>query len=135
MHPDTSLSAAQQTGTILVVDDEQFIREMLFEFLTESGYTVLAASNGMEALELFDREKKTIDLVITDLGMPEMGGEELYRRLRGINAAVKVVVSSGYLDGTTRENLLRMGIRQVLIKPFKMNDIQTAIRSALQSTL
>jgi len=122
-----------QNGTILVVDDEQLLRETLFEFLTGSGYSVHTASNGTEALELYARHCDTIDLVITDLGMPVMGGEELERKLRAINRDVKIVVSSGYLDGTTKEHLLELGIRDVLTKPFKLRDVQTAIHAVLGS--
>ncbi len=131
MIPAGSDPAQRQTGTILVVDDEQLLRDMLFEVLSDSGYTVSLAANGTEALEYFTLHHDAIDLVITDLGMPEMGGEELYRRLRGIDDAVKVIVSSGYLDGTTKESLMQMGIKHVLIKPFKMLDIQSAIMSVL----
>jgi PAS domain S-box-containing protein len=122
-----------ESGTILVVDDEQMLREMLSEYLSESGYTVHMAADGNEALTFYQSHGENIDLVITDLGMPGMGGEELYRQLRRINAEVNVMVSSGYLDGTTKENLLRMGIKRVLIKPFKMEDIHAAIASVLRS--
>ncbi len=125
--------APRQNGTILVVDDEQLLRDTLFEFLTGSGYIVHTASNGTEALELYARHCDSIDLVITDLGMPVMGGEELERRLREINRDVKIVVSSGYLDGMTKDHLLELGIRDVLTKPFKLRDVQTAIHSVLGS--
>jgi PAS domain S-box-containing protein len=121
----------EHSGTILLVDDEQLLREMLAEFLTDIGYSVHEATNGNEALEFFTVNRDSIDLVITDLGMPEMGGEELYRRLRDLDVNVKVIVSSGYLDGTTRNDLLDMGIETVLTKPFKMQDIQKAVRSVL----
>jgi PAS domain S-box-containing protein len=121
----------RQCARILVVDDELLLRELLSEFLGGLGYTVLLAANGSEALDIFRAQRDSIDMVITDLGMPGMGGEELFRQLHRIDPAVKVVVSSGYLDGTTKENLLRMGIKNVLIKPFKMGEIDGAIRSIL----
>jgi PAS domain S-box-containing protein len=121
----------QHEETILLVDDEEHLREMLTEYLGDSGYQILAASNGTEALDLFRTHHRSIDLVITDLGMPHMGGEELFRRLKEIDTGVKVMVSSGYLDGITREHLLHLGIKDVLTKPSKLQDIQQAIRTVL----
>jgi PAS domain S-box-containing protein len=119
------------TATILLVDDEVMIRETLSEFLQMCGYTVHAASGGNEALELFRRHHETLDLVVTDLGMPEMGGEELFKHLQSIDPEVKVIVSSGYLDGTTKSELLNLGVKAVLTKPVKVQDLQAAIRTVL----
>ncbi len=122
----------ERGATILLVDDEEHIREMLAEFLTGEGYNIISASNGKDALELYTMHHRTIDLVITDLGMPGMGGEELFGHLTQINPDVKVMVASGYLDGFTKEHLLAMGIRDVLTKPSKLKDTHAAIRTALQ---
>jgi PAS domain S-box-containing protein len=120
-----------RSGTVLLVDDEKLLREMLSDYLIALGYDVRTATNGAEALALYRMYTDTIDVVITDLGMPEMGGEELYRELWKIDPYVKVIVSSGYLDGTTKNELLAMGIKDVLTKPFKIQDINNAIRTAL----
>lgn len=117
--------------TILLVDDEEHLREMLTEYLESWGYDVVATSNGAEALALFQTHHRSFDLVITDLGMPIMGGEDLFRKMKKIEPAVKVMVTSGYLDGTTKEHLLDMGIMAVLTKPSKLHEIQNAIRTAL----
>jgi PAS domain S-box-containing protein len=124
--------AEKQNAVILLVDDEEHIREMQAEYLEICGYQIFSASNGAEALEVFRAHPHEIDLVITDLGMPQMGGEELFRKLKKIDAHVNVMVSSGYLDGITREHLLHMGIRDVLTKPSKLQDIQKAIRAVLE---
>jgi CheY-like chemotaxis protein len=121
----------RRSGTVLLVDDEKLLREMLTDYLTALGYDVHTSTNGTEGLEHYRMYSDTIDVVITDLGMPEMGGEELYRELRKIDPDVKVVVSSGYLDGTTKNELLAMGIKDVLTKPFKIQDINAAIRAVL----
>jgi CheY-like chemotaxis protein len=124
-------SVENYTESILIVDDEKLLRETLSEYLTASGYSVLTAANGKEALKLFEVCYGSINLVVTDLGMPEMGGEELFRHLRAIDENAKVLVSSGYLDSTTKNELLKMGIKDVLTKPFKMQDIRAAIKKAL----
>ncbi|MGE5315231.1 MAG: PAS domain S-box protein [Acidobacteriota bacterium] len=119
--------------TILLVDDELVIRETMQECLTASGYTVLASSSGREALEVYRSRGQSIDLVLTDLGMPEMGGEELCRQLLKIDPSVAIIVSSGYLDGTTREELLDLGVFEVISKPARIGDIQSAIRKVLSA--
>jgi PAS domain S-box-containing protein len=116
---------------ILLVDDEEHLREMLTEYLSDAGYRVLIASNGSEALELFRTNHGSIDLVITDLGMPQMGGEELFIKMKKIAPEVKVIVTSGYLDGVTKEHLLHLGIKDVLTKPSKLQEMQKVIRTVL----
>ncbi|HLP17589.1 MAG TPA: response regulator [Bacteroidota bacterium] len=122
-----------QTGTILLVDDERLIREMLVEFLEECGYTLLTAVNGADALRLFQANREQIDLVITDLGMPEIGGEELYHKLRELDRTVKVIVSSGYLDGSTKKDLLGIGVKEVLTKPYKFDEIKRVVRETINA--
>jgi PAS domain S-box-containing protein len=129
--PDQNPQQGPQSGTILIVEDEEALREMLQETLASLGYTVLTASHGQEALDLFLANRGGVDLVITDLGMPEMGGEELFRRLRVLDPELKVLVSSGYLDGVTREHLIQSGVRQVLQKPYRLRTIRDEVRRVL----
>jgi two-component system cell cycle sensor histidine kinase/response regulator CckA len=117
--------------TILVVDDEEILREILGESLREEGYSVLTASDGIEALKVYAENRAAISLVITDLGMPNMGGEELFGKLYDMDPKVKVIVSSGYLDNSTRSDLLRHGIKDVLTKPYRFDLIFTTIRRIL----
>ncbi|MGE5314415.1 MAG: response regulator [Acidobacteriota bacterium] len=129
---DASSAPILRGGRILIVDDEEFIRDLLGEHLSGQGFSVLMAPDGKAALRLYEENRASIDLVITDLGMPEMGGEELFVRLRALNPAVKVMVSSGYLEKTTKDHLLALGICEVLTKPYRLENIQTAIRSHLE---
>jgi len=82
--------------TILVVDDEEFVRELSVEALELSGYKTLAAANGEEALDLYVRSGRSIDMVLLDLSMPGMGGHQCLRELLRLNPKVKVLVVSGY---------------------------------------
>jgi two-component system, cell cycle sensor histidine kinase and response regulator CckA len=126
-------SAQRSGGTILIVDDEEMLRDMLHEYLVEMGYRVHKASNGLTALEVFGAHRDEIDLVITDLGMPDMGGEELYRRMKKDLPSVRVIVSSGYLDGMTKDRLREIGILGILEKPYRLNAIQREIKKVLQT--
>ncbi|MFA6468173.1 MAG: PAS domain S-box protein [Bacteroidota bacterium] len=123
----------QQNATILIVDDEEMLREILVESLRDEGYNLIAASDGIEALKMYAEHKETISLVITDLGMPNMGGEELFTKLRSMNEKVKVIVSSGFLDSSTRSDLLRQGIKDVLTKPYKFDAIFATVRRVIES--
>lgn len=127
------LMEQKNNGTILIVDDEEMLREILVESLRDEGYTLLAASDGIEALKLYAEHKDSVDLVITDLGMPNMGGEELFAKLQSMNSNVKVVVSSGFLDSSTRSELLRKGIKDVLTKPYKFDMIFSTVRRVIES--
>jgi len=86
------------TGTILVVDDEEAVREVAKQALTRYGFSVLLADSGLAAIDVFKREPRPISLVLLDLSMPGMSGEEVLPELRRIRPEVKVVVSSGYAE-------------------------------------
>jgi two-component system, cell cycle sensor histidine kinase and response regulator CckA len=130
---DFAFPASLHNETILIVDDESHIREALEEHLSSSGYHVLTAANGLEAIDVFQANRERIQLVITDLGMPLMGGEELAKRLMQIDCSVNVIASSGYLDGTTRTELRRIGFKEILTKPYKLQDISSAIHALLEA--
>ena len=89
-------------GTILVAEDEDTVREILSQTLRRAGYTVLEAADGAQALELAQKTSDALDLVITDLIMPRMGGRELTRRLRAVRPDMPVLVVSGYTAETTQ---------------------------------
>ncbi len=128
---DTAPEPARGKETILLVDDEDIIREMLQEQLQERGYAVMTASNGVEALEKYQEYGASIDVVITDLGMPRMDGTTLFTKLLEMNKAVKVIVSSGYLDNSSKTAMKERGIKDVLTKPYKFSEIQKAVRIVL----
>jgi len=113
--------------TILVVDDEEVFRSALKENLEHAGCTVLTASDGFTALEMYLRHGSAIDVVISDLGMPNMTGEEMYKKLKSIDPLVKVIISSGYLDNSIRSQMIADGIKEVITKPYKFSEIDTII--------
>lgn len=129
--PSSESQERTLSGTILLVDDEDALREMLYDFLTESGYSVHASRNGIEALAYFQEHRGSIDLVITDLGMPDMGGEELCREVKKIDADMKVVVLSGYIDGITRESMPQLGVSAVFNKPYRLQAMRDEIGRVL----
>lgn len=85
-------------GTVLIVDDESFIREMVVFILETRGIRSISASTGEEALEIYNEHRNEIDAVLLDLTMPGMSGEETFRRLRAIDPDANIVLSSGYAE-------------------------------------
>jgi two-component system cell cycle sensor histidine kinase/response regulator CckA len=114
--------------TILLVDDEEIIRNVGKATLTRSGYTVLTAADGEIALERYRREQQRIDLVILDLVMPKMSGKKCLEALIGINPEAKVVIASGYSESAHRTDLIKSGAKGFVGKPYAANKLLSVIR-------
>ena len=118
--------------TLLVVEDEDAVRQSEVEYLSTIGYTVLAAANGKEALERVKERPSKIDLVITDVVMPQMSGPKLAENLATLRPELKVLFVSGYADDT----VLRKGVadlsRDFLPKPFPLHSLAGKIREILE---
>ena len=119
--------------TIMVVEDEEGVRELLRKVLVEYGHTVLEARHGRDALMVAERYERPIQLLITDVVMPEMGGAELAQRMRQERPETKVLYVSGY----TNDEVLRRGIRSLgpvfVQKPFTPEDLMQRVRGVLDS--
>lgn len=120
------------TETILLVDDEEAIRQVGQELLEAMGYNVLLAGNGEEAIELYRKHCDDIDLVLLDIVMPQMGGGETYERMKEINPDVKVLLLSGYsIDGEATD-ILQRGCNGFIQKPFTMKELSGRIREIVE---
>jgi two-component system cell cycle sensor histidine kinase/response regulator CckA len=91
-----SAASSTRTATVLLVDDEEAVREMIGEVLESEGFEVLRAEDGSRGVALFRDGGDRVDVVLLDLSMPGMSGEETFRRLREIDPGVRVILSSGY---------------------------------------
>jgi PAS domain S-box-containing protein len=122
---------AKGNETILLVDDEAMILEIGKQLLEAMGYSVLTASNGKEAVEVYKAKKDKIDILILDMIMPEMGGGEIYDTMKQINPDIKVLLSSGYsVEGKPTE-ILDRGCNGFIQKPFHMAELSQSIRKIL----
>ena len=121
------------TGTILVIDDEPDVRELCKDVLAPLGYTVLLAENAGAGINLYREKQNEISLVILDMIMPKMGGNEVFHALRTINRNAKILLYSGY--GHTNfagiDELLKRGANGFIQKPFSGQDIGIAIKNVL----
>jgi two-component system cell cycle sensor histidine kinase/response regulator CckA len=129
-HPFLSLGRGE---LVLVADDEQSIRDLIVAILSRSGYRVLAAADGREALALYEPRVAEVALVITDLGMPEMGGGQLAGRIRQLNPAAKLLFMSG--AGTTGPADQAPAGSVTLPKPFTREDLLQAVRDLIGSAV
>lgn len=117
--------------TVLFVDDEKIIIDVGREILEALGYNVLTADRGEDAIKAFETNHETVDLVILDMIMPDIGGGEIFDRLKKIDPHVKVLLASGYsIDGQATE-IMERGCDGFIQKPFNMRDLSEKIMSIL----
>jgi PAS domain S-box-containing protein len=128
--PEVPLSHEGGSETLLIVEDEPHLRMLLSKMLRSKGYKVLEASDGLEALTLFDKHKDEIHLVITDMGMPTMDGYQLLNKIQRKKTQAKVAVMSGYMDTEQNQRLAKAGV-DVISKPFNFTEMLALIRSIL----
>jgi two-component system cell cycle sensor histidine kinase/response regulator CckA len=129
----SSTLALRGTETILVAEDEDGVRSLTKEVLEKYGYTVLEASNGEEALKIAERHEGPLDLLLSDVVMPRMGGPELAQELLARRPAVKVLYMSGYTDHPmVRRGVVNAGVA-FLQKPFTPTVLVSRIREILES--
>jgi CheY-like chemotaxis protein len=119
------------SGTILLVDDEETVLRVTSQMLSRSGYTVIEAQGGEAAVRLYSQNQSKIDLIILDMVMPELGGGDVYDRIRVINPAAKVLLASGYsLEGQARE-IMKRGCDGFIQKPFALDELLEKVQTVL----
>ncbi|MFA6437661.1 MAG: response regulator, partial [Bacteriovoracaceae bacterium] len=91
------------------------------------------AGDGVQAIELYEREKENLGIIISDLGMPNMDGRELMRELLARNATVRFIFITGYLDKDSKNELFEMGARDVLLKPFTSEGVLETVHRVSES--
>jgi signal transduction histidine kinase/ActR/RegA family two-component response regulator len=133
LSPVRGTPTARGTEVILLAEDEPAIRTALSRILRSSGYRVIEASNGGEALRLAATESGPIDLLLTDVMMPGIGGKELVRRLREHRPSTRVILMSGYTDDADLRADLGSARFTFLQKPFAARQVVAAVRDALDA--
>jgi signal transduction histidine kinase len=129
---EESLVASSDRGTILLVEDDDEVRKLLREILEFCGYTVLESAGGREALGRIERENGKVDLVVTDLVMPGMGGDEFADLLSVRFPKIKVLYTSGHTERPVSVPLVRM-YRELIQKPFKCQELARRVRELVES--
>jgi signal transduction histidine kinase/ActR/RegA family two-component response regulator len=128
---EPSNGAAKGNERILLIDDEEQIISMEQQMLENLGYQVTARTDSVEALDEFAKQPQNYDLVITDMTMPHMSGDELAQKLLDIKPDIPVILCTGFNEDITEEKALSMGIQKFVMKPVIKNDLATTIRTVL----
>jgi CheY-like chemotaxis protein len=123
----------QRKHSILVVDDEPMALELLHGVLSDAGYEVAVAQSGFESLDLFRRDTHAFDLILTDLSMPLMDGEETFERLRQMSPTVNVVLMAGFVDSGRLEKMMNNGLSGFVGKPFAPVEILAVVTSVISA--
>ena len=126
-HHEQSEGSLTGKEAILVVDDEEDIRELTLEMLESFGYRTFGAESGEEALEIYSRQP--VDLVVMDLGMPGMGGEQCARRMLEADPQARIIIASGYMDHHMARKPGKYGLAGFIHKPYQLRELLKKIRS------
>jgi len=129
--PEKPVHMAGGTETIMVVDDEEDIRHLTRELLENLGYTVKTCEDGLKALSFFQNAPSEVDLVITDMTMPHMSGDELAARLIQIRQDIPVILCTGYSEQLSEKQALDIGIARYLLKPVQNQEMVDMVRNVL----
>ncbi len=119
------------TETILIVEDEELLRSMLRIGLEQKGYTVLAAADGEEAMTIYKRRYREIGVVLSDVGLPKKTGDALFRALKEINPALKMILASGFMEPNDKSEILKAGVKEFVQKPYELSTVFRTVREIL----
>jgi len=119
--------------SILLVEDESDLRDIAFDILSRHGYRVHIAEDGMEAISIFTDLQDDIDLIILDLGLPVLSGIQVLRRIREKGTPIPIIVASGYVSPIMKQELLGLGVKTMIQKPYQTEKLLTSIREALKT--
>ncbi len=114
------------------MEDEEMLRTLVRMYLEEEGYIVLAVSNGEDAEEVYVQHPE-IALVLSDIGLPGITGDDLFFTLRKINPNAKIILATGFIDAASKSNLLRAGVKYIAQKPYVAEELLKQIRLAADS--
>jgi hemerythrin-like metal-binding protein len=129
---EEAIGTYRGSGTVLVVEDEAPLRATVVEALRFIGFKTLEARDGLEALQVFEGNREQVRLVLLDLTMPRLDGEEAYRELRGNGLMAPVILTSGFSEQDVRQHFRGRGIAGFLQKPFRLPALVQMIRKIME---
>jgi two-component system cell cycle sensor histidine kinase/response regulator CckA len=117
--------------TILVVEDEKLMLHLLAKIFLQQGYQVMVASDGEQAIEIYRRWRLKIDIVLLDVGLPKMTGWQVLSKMKQENPEVRVVVATGYLEPEKKVHMSRVGVKDFVTKPYRLDQVIKTIQSVI----
>jgi CheY-like chemotaxis protein len=133
IEPVEAAAAPQGNERILLIDDEKTIIDIEQQILERLGYKVTPKTDSQEALDEFTALPEKFDLVITDMTMPKMTGDQLARKMMDIKPDIPVILCTGYSEAITEEKALAMGIDRFIMKPIVKDELANTIRTVLDT--
>ncbi|MDQ6912305.1 MAG: PAS domain S-box protein [Verrucomicrobiota bacterium] len=121
----------REPQTIMLVEDEDMLRELGIQILEGEGYRVVAAKDGEEAVDMFALRRDEIGLVVCDLGLPKLGGREVFLKMKQSKPSVRAIVASGYLEPAMRSEMLKAGVIDTIQKPYDFRELIEKIQSVI----
>jgi two-component system cell cycle sensor histidine kinase/response regulator CckA len=122
---------SDETGRILIIDDEEYLVNVVKNVLSDFGYQVVSKTNSVQALDLFRQKPEQFDLVITDCTMPRMTGVELAKKMLSIRSDIPVILCTGFNESISRRDAEAMGIRDLLMKPISILELTGVVDKIL----
>jgi CheY-like chemotaxis protein len=117
--------------TVLVVEDDDSLRDLLKSMLEVHGFKVLTAFDGIDAIEVFTQNKDSIGVVLSDLGLPRLGGWDAFLRMKEINPELKGILASGYFHPGVKEEIIKSGAETFIQKPYNTPEIVAMLHRML----
>ena len=119
------------TETLLIVEDEEMLRELLKNFLRSAGYRVFTAVDGQEAIDLFEEHCEDIHLVLSDMGLPKVSGIDAYRKMKLKKPNLRFILASGFMQSQMKTEFCKEGLEDFLEKPYSVYEVLQAVRNIL----
>ena len=116
---------------ILIVEDEPLMLRLLEKFFARRGYEVLAASDGQQAIEIYQDNHPQIDVVLLDFRLPKSTGERVFQSFKAANAGVKVVIATGFIEPEKRTELIFAGVKRFVNKPYVLDELLEVLQSVI----
>lgn len=114
-----------------MIEDEVVLLDLITTLLTTEGFSVLGARDGAEAIQIFESHKDEISLVLSDMGLPVHSGWEVYQRMKEIDPKVKVILATGYQSEAMKQELLALGAKDFVSKPYVWDELVKRIREVI----
>ena len=118
--------------TVLVVEDDVGLRELLKTMLEAHDFKVLTATDGLDAIEVFTKNKESIGVVLSDLGLPYLGGWDAFLQMKEINPEIKGILASGYFHPGVKEEIIKSGAENFIQKPYNTPEIVALLHRMLE---
>ncbi|HTK83243.1 MAG TPA: PAS domain S-box protein [Bacteroidota bacterium] len=126
-------SASQGNETVLIVEDEEMLLDLVKALLEDRGYNVMTARDGQEGIDVYSAHHEEIACVLTDMGLPKLGGWEMFLRMKQVNPGVKAVLASGYCDPKIRTEMISEGAKDFISKPYVAELVLKRIREVIDN--